>query len=351
MIRTDSIVPRLLLLLALAAALSGLPRLVHAQEQSTEVAEEEGWIVVRPGDTLFSISRRYEVSVDELRQWNDLADSGIRAGMRLRIEPPPTEADQSEASDEGAIPDPASDSTAVATDSSGTSDSSSTSANPRPDPVEDRAAGSITSLGTGMVAVTLGSGETLYSLANRFALSPDSLSALNPGLPTALETGMLIIVPQDRVTRERTVRRGETLFGIARDEGITVDQLREVNDLSGSSLSVGQRLRIPASSIPEGGGLNLPKAGEFSIRPYPGVLSGRTLTDGQTFQSDAFQIGHPSLPAGSIVLVESKEGQHAFAEVVERAPARHPVYIEGSRTLFEALSLSAGDVVSLYRVH
>lgn len=302
-----------------------------AQEQTT--TEEDGWITVRPGDTLFSISRRYEVSVVDLRNWNDLADSGIRAGMRLRIAPPTT-------------PDPV-DAPPVATPQDSTIvDAAAGSMEP-----EDIPAGTVSSLGGGMVAVSLGPGESLYSLANRFGLTPDSLSALNPGFPGALEAGMLVIVPEDRVTRTRVVRRGDTLFSIARDENVSVDALRRVNDLSGSTISVGQRLQIPASRVDSGQDIRLPDAGQFSIRPYPEALSGRTLTGGHTFRNDRFMIGHPTLPAGTIVLVVTGDDQHAFAEVVERAPARHPVFIEGSGVLFETLSLNPGDTVSLFRVH
>lgn len=335
-IETTSVIDRravrfvLAFLLAVSAGLAVTTHDALAQEQTT--TEGEGWITVRPGDTLFSISRRHEVSVSDLRAWNDLTDSGIRAGMRLRIAPP-TAPDPVEA-----IPvDMATDSTAAG------------SAQPSTDP-EQTPAGTVSPLGGGMVAVSLGPGETLYSLANRFGLSPDSLSALNPGFPVTLEAGMLVIVPEDRVTRTRVVRRGDTLFSIARDEGVSVDALRRVNDLSGSTISVGQRLQIPSSRVDSEQDIRLPSAGQFSMQPYPEALSGRTLASGHTLRPDRYLIGHPTLPAGTIVLVVSGDDRHAFAEVIERAPARRPVFIEGSRVLFESLSLSPGDTVSLFRV-
>lgn len=310
------------------------PPAVQAQERNTEAIAHSGWITVRPGDTLFSIAQRFEVSVDDLRSWNDLPDSGIRSGMRLRVEAP--EEASEEILEEASLPE-----SRAPVDLAAAADS--------PAPADPP--GTVTPLGAGMVAVTLGPGETLYSLANQFALSPDSLSSLNPGLPVSLEAGMVIIVPQDRVTRERIVRRGDTLFSIAREAGISVNQLRSVNDLDDSSIGIGQRLRIPASELPTDGAIRLPSAGQFAIQPYPDALSGRTLTDGHVFNADKYLIGHPSLPAGTIVLVTAESGKHAFAEVIESAPARRPVFIEGSTTLFEALSLQPGDVVSLRRVH
>jgi LysM repeat protein len=210
--------------------------------------------------------------------------------------------------------------------------------------------GTVTPLGGGMVAVTIGRGETLYALANRFALSADSLAVLNPGLPSALESGMVVIVPEDRISRTRTVKPGDTLFHIAREEGVSLARLRALNGISGSSLRIGQELTVPSASVNSSGAINLPDAGQFSIRPYPEALSGRTVSIGRTYRHDAFQIGHPSLPAGSVVLVSTATGSHAFAEVIETAPARRPFFIEGSRKLFEVLSLNAGDRVILHRV-
>lgn len=49
--------------------------------------------VVQRGDTLFSLARRFGVSVEELMRWNNLEGPGIRAGMTLRVGPAP-EADR-----------------------------------------------------------------------------------------------------------------------------------------------------------------------------------------------------------------------------------------------------------------
>jgi membrane-bound lytic murein transglycosylase D len=42
---------------------------------------------VRRGETLWSIARRYGVSVAQVRDWNDRRGSSIRAGERLVIFP------------------------------------------------------------------------------------------------------------------------------------------------------------------------------------------------------------------------------------------------------------------------
>lgn len=41
--------------------------------------------VVQKGDTLYSISRKYAVSVDELKRWNYLYDNSIKIGQKLTV--------------------------------------------------------------------------------------------------------------------------------------------------------------------------------------------------------------------------------------------------------------------------
>lgn len=43
---------------------------------------------VRPGDTLFSIARQYDITVQQLKDWNRLSSNVIRPGQTLRLDPP-----------------------------------------------------------------------------------------------------------------------------------------------------------------------------------------------------------------------------------------------------------------------
>jgi LysM repeat protein len=270
---------------------------------------EDTWIKVSPGDTLFSIARRHGVGVADLQQWNNLTDASIRAGMRLRVRPPTASTD--------AFPEEVS---------------------------------SVSSLGGGLAAVDVGAGQTLYSLANRYALAPDSLMALNPDLHGALHEGMRIIVPEDRIIRSRVVNRGETLFGIAKEEGVSVEALRRANGLSTSTISVGQRLRIPSLVVDDQAVVRLPAAGVFSILPFPALLEGRPLSRDRVLEKNSFFIAHPTLPVGTVVVISTGQ-RHIFAEVAEHSPSSRPLFIEGSNALFDALSLIPGDRVTLWKVH
>lgn len=277
-----------------------------AQERTSA---EDAWIKVSPGDTLFSIARRYGVRVADLQQWNNLADASIRAGMRLRVRPPV-----------------------------------------EPAAVSPEEVFRVSLLGGGLAAVDVGAGQTLYTLANRYALAPDSLMALNPDLHGALHEGMRIIVPEDRIVRSRAVNRGETLFGIAKEEGVSVEALRRANGLSTSTISVGQRLTIPSPVVNDKAAFGLPAAGAFPILPFPALLEGRPLSRGRALEKNSFFIAHPTLPAGTVVVISTGQ-RHIFAEVAEHSPSSRPLFIEGSTAIFDALSLIPGDRVTLWKVH
>ena len=49
--------------------------------------------------------------------------------------------------------------------------------------------------------------------------------------------------------RTHTIRQGDTLYSLARRYNTSVDALRKLNNLKSSSLSTGQRLRVPGTDI------------------------------------------------------------------------------------------------------
>lgn len=53
-----------------------------------EVGKRPGVHVVEPGDTLWSLSHRYKVSVEDLKRWNNLGKKKLKIGQPLAIRPP-----------------------------------------------------------------------------------------------------------------------------------------------------------------------------------------------------------------------------------------------------------------------
>ena len=107
--------------------------------------------------------------------------------------------------------------------------------------------------GTAQNTYTVRAGDTLYSIAQRFGLTVDELRRLNNLTSNNLSIGQVLIISQGDIeepptsTNTYTVQPGDTLYKIARQFNTTVGDLISLNNLSSTTLSVGQVLRIPTN--------------------------------------------------------------------------------------------------------
>lgn len=317
---TTGIFALVLILLAPARALS-----------AQEVVSYE----VKPGDTLFSIARNHDISVSDLREWNGLQDGVIRAGMILNVEP----ADKSGMIDEESEVVEESERTGVEVEAV---DSTSLGG-----------VGTIERLGGGRSRLIIGEGETLYSLAARFGLHPDTLLSMNPDFHSFLSTGETVVIPTDRTTTTYRVKTGDTLFGISRKTGVSVATIRSQNNLTGSNIRIGQRLSLPSTSLPavEGGMVQLPLRDEIQILVYPNTLAGRMLSSGHRYDPTSYMVSHPELAMGTILLLSLADGSNeTFAIVADHSLSLEPPIMDISPAVAEALGIELGGVTVLVRV-
>ena len=111
-------------------------------------------------------------------------------------------------------------------------------------------------------------GETLQTIAKKYGTDPKSIMlANNMARPAAIAAGTILRIPLEcpperpaavagakpsplrRETVDHTVRQGDSLFNIAKRYGTTTEDIQRLNNLSGTSLTVGQVLKIvPAAS-------------------------------------------------------------------------------------------------------
>ena len=149
--------------------------------------------VVKTGDSLFSIASLYNTSVSELRSINNLSSDNLFVGQQLLV---PTSSEI------------------------------------------------IDSNITNYVDYRVVSGDTLYSIANRYGVSVDELKRLNNLSNNNLSVGQVIKVPVLDTT-VYTVKSGDTLYSIARQYNVTPNDIMSFNNLTNNLLSVGQVLNIP----------------------------------------------------------------------------------------------------------
>lgn len=172
---------------------------------------------VEKGDTVFQLSRTYNVSPEDIYKLNPSAVTMIRIGEVLLI---PIKEAQSQST---------------------TSSQSNLNAS---------ANNSLT------YAVVYG--DTKYSLARRFGMTVEALENQNPHTINGLQAGHILKIESQRpvtsdsnfeIVKTHRVLKGETLWGISKDNGLTVEQLVNANsDILRGILQIDQILKIPSTS-------------------------------------------------------------------------------------------------------
>lgn len=166
--------------------------------------EVDNVYTVQKGDSLWSIANRFGVTVDALKEANNLTSNTLQVGQRLVIP----------------------------------------STTPTPPSGE-------------YVTYTVKAGDTLYRLAQQFETSIDAIIDANNLQTTVLSVGQILRIPSNVTTTPEeptppatqvyTVQRGDSLWKIAQQFGVSVADLIAANNLTTNTLQVGQQLIIPGS--------------------------------------------------------------------------------------------------------
>ena len=103
---------------------------------------------------------------------------------------------------------------------------------------------------------TVKAGDTLYGISNQFGVSVTELAELNNVIGTNLQIGQVLTIPSASGTNPNnmfmyTVKSGDTLYSIAQKYGTTVKAIQDLNYLKDNNLTVGQIIRIPEMYTPE----------------------------------------------------------------------------------------------------
>lgn len=85
-------------------------------------------------------------------------------------------------------------------------------------------------------------GDTLYSIAKKYDFSVDDLKQLNNLTSNNLNIGQKLNIKDQAVTY--TVKPGDTLYSIANTYNTTIENIKKANNLTSNLLSIGQQLTI-----------------------------------------------------------------------------------------------------------
>lgn len=159
----------------------------------TYVPVEGGnYYTVKSGDSLWSIAKKYNVSVSDLKEANGLTSSMLSIGDVLKI---PV--------------------------------------------IEEEFKENI---------YIVKSGDSLYKIAQNYDTTVSEIMKLNNLTSTLLSIGQMLQIPSTSSINTYIVKSGDSLYKIAQNYNTTVDELMKLNNLTSTSLSIGQQLQIPSSS-------------------------------------------------------------------------------------------------------
>lgn len=211
--------------------------------------------IVQKGDTLYAIASTYNTTVDEIKRLNNLNSNILSIGDELKI---PTS--------KSAIPntEPILDSNSYIVKRGDTLYSIAKNNNVNLQDLinsnnltdYELYIGQILKIPSGNNSTDeyiVKSGDTLYSIARQFDTTVNNIKSLNNLSSNTLNIGQVLKINSDRnmnidvENRNKThkVEKGDTLYSIARKYDTTVKQLREINKLIDNVLEIGKELIIP----------------------------------------------------------------------------------------------------------
>ena len=167
---------------------------ISSQEPLIPDNNEDEFIdyIVKLGDSLYSIARNYNTTVKELMEYNNLKTNLLSIGQNLKI---PTSSQVPQ------IPD---------------------------DNTEEN-----------FISYVVKSGDNLYSIARKYKVTVKDILDLNNLNSDKLSINQILKIPS---LNTYTVLAGDTLYSIAQKLGRTVDDLKNKNNLTNNSISIGQTL-------------------------------------------------------------------------------------------------------------
>lgn len=165
-------------------------KLTIPSKETVTPSQDYTLYTVKSGDNLYSIARRYGLTMNELMEYNNLGTTLLSIGQILKI---PTKQ-------------------------------------------------TITPSETTYVVK---SGDSLYSIARKYNTTVNDLMKYNNLTSNLLSIGQTLKIPtSESAITSYTVKSGDTLYSIAKKYNTTVDELKRKNNLTSNTLSIGQTLII-----------------------------------------------------------------------------------------------------------
>ncbi|MEO1022080.1 MAG: LysM peptidoglycan-binding domain-containing protein [Bacteroidota bacterium] len=259
------------------------------------LGQQKKTYVVKPGDTLYGISKTLSVSIAEIKNWNNLSSNSLSVGQELTYF---EEAQQT--------PPPASSDEPLVTSA----------------PVASN------------TFYTVKSGDNLYTIARIHNMTLAELKNLNNLTSDNIQVGQRLSVkeitvapsvtefsedssPQGVFTRY-TVKRNETLSSILARFSMQQYELQALNPaIDLDRLDRGQTITIllpPSRTFPNPylAKANLQDLGSLEVLTYSEDEFGKVTTSGELYNPERLTAAHSNIALGSLVYIERDNSEQGI---------------------------------------
>ena len=160
--------------------------------------KKENIYVVKLGDTLFSIANKFNVTVQAIKNINNLSSNILNVGQELVIPKEETPSTSGE-----------------------------------------------------FINYTVKAGDSLYKIAKEYNTTVNAIMNVNNLTSNALQINQVLKIPTTTNQEETkdyinyTVKSGDSLYKIANNYNTTVDEIKKLNNLTSNNLQINQILKIP----------------------------------------------------------------------------------------------------------
>ena len=160
--------------------------------------------IVQKGDTLYSIASKNDITVKELKEYNNLTNDNLSIGQELNIPK----------------------GISIIT------------------PSEDEV------INEGSV-YEVKKGDTLYSIAKKFNTSIDKIKEINSLVSDILTIGTNLLIPTSNLSDIiiHKVVSGDSLWSLANKYNTTIDSIKQLNNLVSDLITIGEELQVKRNTI------------------------------------------------------------------------------------------------------